>query len=135
MSGGATSASRISASTFGNPCGRTECRAVPQTVETAAGEAGALYLKGARLSTPDQTAVSQYYKAGDWNELAISAHGRRIVVHVNGIKTADLDNGPGPARGYLALRSSEGAGVWFNELEILRPCNGRSTSTNCGTTR
>ena len=90
---------------------------------------------GARLSTPDQTAVSQYYKAGDWNELAISAHGRRIVVHVNGIKTADLDNGPGPARGYLALRSSEGAGVWFNELEILRPCNGRSTSTNCGTTR
>lgn len=124
MSGGATSASRISASTFGNPCGRTECRAVPQD-----------RVKGARLSTPDQTAVSQYYKAGDWNELAISAHGRRIVVHVNGIKTADLDNGPGPARGYLALRSSEGAGVWFNELEILRPCNGRSTSTNCGTTR
>jgi hypothetical protein len=92
----------------------------------AAGETGALYAEGgARLSTADQTAVSQYYKANDWNELAISAHGRRIVVHVNGIKTADLDNGSGPARGYLALQSEDGADVWFKDLEILRPSRTR----------
>ena len=58
-------------------------------------DAGGLQAPGKRgwLVKPDPKDVKRFYKPDDWNEMVVSAHGRRIVVHVNGEKTADLGAG------------------------------------------
>jgi len=70
---------------------------------------------------PELAKVAEYYKADDWNELTISAHGRRIVLHVNGEKTADLVNDPGRQAGRLALQINprQDLEVWFKDIELL----------------
>ena len=70
---------------------------------------------------PEPAKVAEYYKADDWNELTISAHGRRIVLHVNGEKTADLVNDPGRQAGRLALQINprQDLEVWFKDIELL----------------
>ncbi|MFB3827840.1 MAG: DUF1080 domain-containing protein [Bryobacteraceae bacterium] len=79
---------------------------------------GSLYdAAGRQLSKPDPIGVKLYYKPGDWNELAISAHGPRVVVHLNGIKTADVQTNvvkPGELK-------TTGGEVVFRDIEILRP--------------
>ena len=64
-------------------------------------------------------------KAGEWNELTASLHGRRIVFHVNGIKTMELpDDTPGRTEGHLALQahgSRRPTEIWFKDIEILVP--------------
>lgn len=79
---------------------------------------GSLYdAAGRQLAKPDPAGVKLYYKPGDWNELAISAHGPRVVVHLNGIKTADVQTNVVKA-GELKTAGGE---VVFKDLEILRP--------------
>ncbi len=66
---------------------------------------------------------SDYYRAGDWNELVVSAHARRVVIHVNGVKTVDLANDPGSLEGLfgLQLNPKQDLEVLFKNIEILRP--------------
>ena len=45
-----------------------------------------------------------YYKPNDWNTLVIHARGDRVAVHVNGVKTAESREDPGPRIGKIALQ-------------------------------
>jgi hypothetical protein len=62
-----------------------------------------------------------FYRPGDWNEMAISAHGGRIVVHINGKKTAELRDDPGRRSGRVALQLDAGQDleVWYKDIEVL----------------
>jgi len=53
--------------------------------------------------------------------MTVAAHGRRITVHVNGIRTAELFDDPGRLKGVLAMQVHGGqdVDVWFKDLEIL----------------
>ena len=46
--------------------------------------------------------------------MTVSAHGRRIVVHVNGYKTADLKNDQGRLDGHLGLQLHGG-----QDMEVM----------------
>lgn len=86
-------------------------------------DVGGLYETGGRAWVVKPTAeqVSKYFKPGEWNEMAVSAHGGRIVVHVNGHKTADLPDDPGRRKGHLGLQLHGGQDmhVEFKDVEIL----------------
>jgi hypothetical protein len=88
-----------------------------------ANDVGGLYETGGRAwvvqPTPEQ--VKKSFKPGQWNEMTVSAHGRRIVVHVNGQKSAELKDDPGRLEGHLALQLHGGQDmhVEFKEIEIL----------------
>ena len=71
----------------------------------------------------DPKDAERIYRPNDWNELIVSAHGRRIVIHVNGIKTVDLPDDPGPQRGRLALQLNpkQDLTVWFKDISVLAP--------------
>jgi hypothetical protein len=61
---------------------------------------------------------------GAWNELTASLHGRRIVFHVNGVKTVDLPNDTqGRTEGVLALQAhgKRETEIWFKDIEVLVP--------------
>ncbi|MCX7885927.1 MAG: DUF1080 domain-containing protein [Verrucomicrobiae bacterium] len=61
-----------------------------------------------------------YLKPDDWNEMTIAAHGGHIVVHVNGVKTAELHNDPSRPAGHFALQLHAGClmEVRFKDIEI-----------------
>ncbi len=84
---------------------------------------GDLYETGRTVwvAKPDAEALKKWYKPDDWNALTVSAHGKRIVVHLNGQKTAELDNDPGRTEGYLGLQLHGGLDmhVEFKSLELL----------------
>lgn len=87
-------------------------------------DAGGLLEPGGRnwLVKPDPKKVAEYYKAGDWNELTASAHGRHIVVHVNGTKTAEITVDPGRLEGFFGLQlNPQDVEVLFKDIEVLRP--------------
>ncbi len=88
-----------------------------------ANDAGGLYETGGRawVAKPDAEFVKTYFRPGDWNEMTVSAHGRRIVVHVNGKKTADLGNDPSRCEGYfgLQLHGGQEMDVEFKSIELL----------------
>lgn len=44
------------------------------------------------LQKPTAEVEKMGYRQGQFNEMMISAHGPRVTVHVNGIKTADIDD-------------------------------------------
>ncbi|MBN1420603.1 MAG: DUF1080 domain-containing protein [Planctomycetes bacterium] len=91
----------------------------------AAKDVGGLYETGGRawVVQPSPEAVSKWFKPQEWNEMVVSAHGRRIVVHVNGRKTAELVDDPGRLEGHLALQLHGGMDmdVSFKDIEILVP--------------
>ncbi len=70
--------------------------------------------------TPEQE--KKFTRANDWNDMTIAAHGGRIVVHVNGVKTAELKDDPSRPQGHLALQMHSGTVmlVMFKEIEILQ---------------
>jgi len=68
-----------------------------------------------------QEGVAHYYRPGDWNQLAIAAHGSRILVHVNGIRTADVITVSGAHGGRLGLAVPNGSEVLLKDAEILEP--------------
>ena len=70
---------------------------------------------------PSLEEAKKYIKPGDWNEMTVSARGRRIVVHVNNQKTAELANDPGRTEGYfgLQLHGGQAMDVEFRSFELL----------------
>lgn len=103
----------------------------------AANDAGGLYETGGRawVAKPEAELVKRCFKAGDWNEMTVSAHGQRVVVHVNGRKTADLANDPGRREGFfgLQLHGGQEMDVEFKAIELLesgtdRPVDAEETA-------
>jgi len=88
-------------------------------------DAGGLYETNGRgwVVKPDPKDVDRWFKPQRWNRMTVSAHGRRIVVHVNGFKTAELLDDPGRLRGFLALQLHGGQDVHilFKDIKILQP--------------
>ncbi len=91
----------------------------------ASNDVGGLYETGGRAWVVQPTAedVATWFKTQEWNEMAVSAHGRRVVVHVNGRKTAELKNDKGRLKGHLALQLHGGQEmhVMFKDIEMLVP--------------
>ncbi len=83
---------------------------------------GGLYETGGRawVARPDPKVTKKCYKPGEWNEMTVGAHGRNIVVHVNGTKTTELKNDPGRLKGHFALQLHGGQDmeVMFKDIEI-----------------
>ena len=94
----------------------------------AKNDVGGLYETGGRawVVKPGPEEVKKFFKPQQWNQMTVSAHGRRIVVHVNGHKTAELKNDPGRLQGHLALQlhGSKDMNVMFRDIEILVPKRG-----------
>ena len=88
-------------------------------------EVGGLYETGGRawVVKPSPEEVKKYFKPQQWNQMTVSAHGRHIVVHVNGHKTAELKDDPGRLEGHLALQlhGSKDMNVMFKDIEMLVP--------------
>ena len=63
------------------------------------------------------------YKPGTWSDLSLSARDGRIVVHINGQKTAELLNDKGRTSGHIGLQLHGGdtMDVEFKALAILTP--------------
>ena len=100
--------------------GRTRLLSEPLVLQVTI-EDGAYFKGSIDIIKPEPAKVAEYYKPNDWNELTVSAHGRRIVLHVNGEKTADLPNDPGRQAGRLALQINpkQDLEVWFKDIELL----------------
>ncbi|WP_336518286.1 DUF1080 domain-containing protein [Pollutibacter soli] len=85
-------------------------------------DAGGLYETSGRdwVVKPDSNEVKKWYKPGEWNTMTVSAKGRSIVVHVNGYKTAELQNDPGRTEGHIALQLHGGQDmlVSFRNIKI-----------------
>jgi len=91
-------------------------------------DTGGLYETGGRgwLVQPDKARMQKekVYQPGQWNEIWISAHGKRLVVHVNGKKTADFtDEKQTRLSGLLGLQLHGGQDmdVQFKDLALLTP--------------
>ncbi len=74
------------------------------------------------VTGPEDNAVVH---AGEWNELAASLHGHRIIFHINGVKTLELpDDTAGRLEGVIGLQAhgaKRPTEVWFKDIEILEP--------------
>jgi hypothetical protein len=85
-------------------------------------DAGGLYETNGRswVSQPKPEDVKRWFKPGQWNEMTVSAHGGHVVVHVNGLKSAELKDDPGRSEGKFALQVHGGQDceVWFKDVEI-----------------
>jgi hypothetical protein len=86
-------------------------------------DVGGLYETGGRgwVVKPKPKQVAQYFKPGAWNQMTVSAHDRRIVVHVNGRKTAELPADKSRLGGKIALQlhGSQDVEVHFKDIETL----------------
>jgi len=84
---------------------------------------GGLYETAGRgwVIQPTDDQIKKYFKPGQWNQMTVSAHGRRLVIGVNNHKTAELKDDTGRLRGYLALQLHGGQDmqVSFKDIEIL----------------
>lgn len=85
---------------------------------------GGLFEVGGRkwVVQPSDEEVAKYFRPGEWNEMTVAAKGQRVVIRVNGIKTAEVQDDPGPASGKLALQihAQPGAEVWFKDIAVLK---------------
>jgi hypothetical protein len=86
-------------------------------------DAGGLYETNGRawVSQPSPENVKQWFRPQDWNTMTVSAQGKRIVVDVNGMKSAELRDDPGRLEGHLALQvhGSQDGEFYFKDIEIL----------------
>ena len=84
---------------------------------------GGLYETGGRgwVTKPDAKLIEKLVKQGEWNQMTVSARGKRIVVHVNNRKTSELKNDPGRTGGHLGLQLHGGQEmhVEYKDIEIL----------------
>jgi hypothetical protein len=91
----------------------------------ASKDVGGLYETGGRawVVQPSAEDVATWFKPQEWNEMTVSAHSRRIVVHVNGRKSAELKKDKGRLEGHLALQLHGGQDmhVMFKDIEMLLP--------------
>jgi hypothetical protein len=75
------------------------------------------------LQEPTDQQELCFYRNGQWNEMIISAHGPRVTVHVNGYKTADLnDKKIRQKAGVLALQMHSGVvnHTRFKDIALLK---------------
>lgn len=84
---------------------------------------GGLYETNGRgwVAKPKALAIKEWLKPGDWNEMLVTAVGRRVTVQVNGQKAVELtDDSLGRLHGRLALQlhGNQDVDVWFKDLEI-----------------
>jgi hypothetical protein len=72
------------------------------------------------VSKPSDELEQSYTKDDEWNEMVIDAHGGHVVVHVNGIQSAELKDDPGRAEGHFALQMHSGCvmHVLFKDIEM-----------------
>jgi len=72
------------------------------------------------VDKPTLDEEKEYVKDDEWNEMTIDAHGGNVVVHVNGVKTAELKDDPSRPEGHFALQMHAGCvmEVLFKEIEI-----------------
>jgi len=72
------------------------------------------------LDKPTVEAEKKFSKADDWNEMTIAARGGRVVVHVNGVQSAELKSDTSRPEGHFALQMHSGCvmHVLFKEIEI-----------------
>ncbi len=89
----------------------------------AANDVGGLYETNGRswVSQPTPEQVASWFKPGEWNEMTVTAKGGHVAVHINGIKSAELENDPGRKDGRFALQIHGGqdVDVRFKDIEIL----------------
>lgn len=83
---------------------------------------GGLYETGGRawVAQPDPDVIRKIYRPGEWNEMTVTARGRRVVVHLNGQKTVELKDDPGRLEGHFALQLHGGQDmeVMFKDVQI-----------------
>jgi len=86
-------------------------------------DAGGLYETNGRnwVRQPRAEDVQKWFRPQAWNTMTVSAHGRRVVVNVNGYQTAELVDDPGRTEGHLALQVHGGQDceVYFKDIELL----------------
>jgi len=86
-------------------------------------ETGGLYETGGRAWVVQHAADKKtpWYKKGEWNDLVVSAHGRRTTVRVNGHLSAELLDDPGRTSGHIALQLHGGQDMFveYRQIEIL----------------
>ena len=72
------------------------------------------------LDKPSVAEEKEFLKDDQWNAMTIDAHGGNVVVHVNGVKTAELKDDPSRPEGHFALQMHAGCvmHVIFKEIEI-----------------
>ncbi|MFT4541638.1 MAG: hypothetical protein ACI835_004099 [Planctomycetota bacterium] len=84
---------------------------------------GGLYETGGRgwVVKPSPDSVKRYYRPGEWNTMTVAAHGKRVVVHVNGSKSAELQADEGRRRGHfgLQLHGGQDMHVKYRKIELL----------------
>jgi hypothetical protein len=89
----------------------------------ASRDVGGLYETGGRawVVQPSEHDVRTWFEPGRWNTMTVSAHGKWIVVHVNGRKTAEVHDDPGRIEGRLALQLHGGQDmeVHFRDIQML----------------
>ncbi len=93
-------------------------------IDGHSGMTGGLYETGGRgWVIPVDGDFPDRYRSEQWNTMTISADGPRVVVHVNGSKTADLVDAAGRRDGVLALQlhGGEDMEVRFQSVELLEP--------------
>ena len=87
-------------------------------------DAGGLYETNGRawVVKPPPEKIKTWYKPDAWNEMTVTALGRNITVHVNGVRSATLVNDPGRTEGRFALQVHGGQDceVLFKDIEILQ---------------
>ena len=89
-------------------------------------ETGGLYETGGRawvVKPTKEEIPRKKYKPGEWTDLELSARGGRVVVRINGRKTAELVDDPGRKEGHIGLQLHGGQDmhVEFKDIEILTP--------------
>jgi len=74
------------------------------------------------LAKPSDELEKSYTKDDEWNEMVIDAQGGNVVVHVNGIKSAELKDDRGRGEGHFALQMHSGCvmHVLFKDIQILK---------------
>lgn len=84
---------------------------------------GGLYETNGRAWVVQPTAaeVKKFFKPQDWNTMIVSAHGTKLRVEVNGIKTAEIDDTKGRKKGKIALQVHGGQDVevYFKDIQIM----------------
>ena len=88
-----------------------------------ANDVGGLYETNGRgwVVQPKPEDVKKWHKRGAWNDMSVVALGDRVIVHVNGKKTAELKKDPGRRSGRIALQLHGGQDmdVQFKDVEIM----------------
>jgi len=73
------------------------------------------------IAKPEPEQVQEYYKLDQWNTMTITAEGGDVVVRVNGVKSAELEDDPSPPEGHFIMQMHAGNEmlVMFKDIEVF----------------